>query len=259
MHHGSYEAATPADDLLREFAGFVDHWMYLTDKNLTPLEQVGIDVSKATKVPNGLSLANSASPMTRADFGLDDNDFVCVLASRALPEKGWSTAVKAVEKLNARPGGRPVRLLLIGDGPEYDRLKRRKRPQSFVKLLGFRKDAAQFYKLADVGLLPTSYAGESFPLSLVECLLAGRPCVATDIGEIRSMLTGEDGRCAGIVIPLQGNSDPVDTLAAAIARLCDNEAFHAECTQVARVVSIRYTIDNVAGRYEDVFARIIKG
>ncbi|MDO9458650.1 MAG: glycosyltransferase, partial [Alphaproteobacteria bacterium] len=254
-HHGSYEAATPADELLKAFAAFTDHWIYLAGKNLTPLERAGIDISRATKCANGLSLNEPTDAVTRADLGIADDAFVCVLASRALPEKGWSTALKAVEKLNARACSRPVHLLLLGDGPEYDRLGAQTLP-SFVRLLGFRKDAPQFYRLADVGLLPTTYVGESFPLSLVECLLAGRPCIATDIGEIRNMLADDNGGYAGIVLPFLSKTDPVETLADAIARLCDDTAFHAACTASAVAVSGRYGIDNVVKHYENIFRQV---
>jgi glycosyltransferase involved in cell wall biosynthesis len=254
-HHGGYEASTPARPILQEFASFVDHWMYIAEKNLVPLEQAGIDVSKATRILNGMHLETPEVPLTRASFGIGPDDFVCVLASRAIPEKGWQAAIEAVEQLNKGPAPRPVHLLLIGDGPEYQRLKAQSQ-SSHVTLLGYRKDAAQFYELADVGVLPSTYAGESFPLTLIESLLAGKPCIATDIGEISNMLRTDSGENAGIILPANCADDLVDQLAEAIRTLRDNSQIYDDCSRNARILATNYDMEAVAKKYEQTFRQV---
>ena len=67
----------------------------------------------------------------------------------------------------------------------------------------------------DLAIFPTTYIGESFPLFLVECFVAAVPVVATDVGSIREMLTTDDGRVAGAVVPASADRE---RLAADVAR-----------------------------------------
>ena len=254
-HHGGYEASTPARQTLNEFASFVDHWMYIAEKNLEPLRRAGIEVSGATKVVNAMRLDMQDFQATRDSLGIGPDDFLCVLASRAIPEKGWQLTIDAVAKLNREQPTRIVHLLLIGDGPEYQRLKSQSLPPN-VTLLGYRKDAAQFYGLCDVGLLPSSYSGESFPLSLVECLLAGKPCIATDLGEISRILQTDDGRTAGVILPAVSGEDLLRALSEAIKALRDDKQLYEECRRNAEIVAKNYDVEAVARTYENTFRQI---
>jgi len=51
----------------------------------------------------------------------------------------------------------------------------------------------------DCCVLPTRFVGESYPLTIIEAILAGIPTVATDMGEIKSIL-GIDREPMGIVV-----------------------------------------------------------
>ena len=42
-----------------------------------------------------------------------------------------------------------------------------------------------------MGLFPTRFEGETFPLFLLECFEAGLPVATTDIGEIPRIMEGE--------------------------------------------------------------------
>jgi len=57
--------------------------------------------------------------------------------------------------------------------------------QSNVHLLGVRTDAARLLAALDIATL--SSQREAFPLFLAEAMAEGVPCVATDVGELRSL------------------------------------------------------------------------
>ena len=69
-----------------------------------------------------------------------------------------------------------------------------------------------------MGYLPSKFRGESFPLVIIECLQSGRPFLASDLGEIGRMLTGDSGM-AGAVIPLAGEEVDLPALQQQIVRL----------------------------------------
>lgn len=80
-------------------------------------------------------------------------------------------------------------LLVIGDGPERDRLMQHARDvecRSHVRFLGHRDDAAQIVALCDVFWLASSFEGMSN--SLLEAMSSGRPVVVTDISPNREVV-----------------------------------------------------------------------
>lgn len=80
-----------------------------------------------------------------------------------------------------------------------------------------------------MGLLPSRFSGESFPLVLIECLLSGRPAIASDLGEIRNILTDpETGRQAGLIFSLKDGGIPVAELAELMSRCVRDGALYRE-------------------------------
>ena len=88
-----------------------------------------------------------------------------------------------------------------------------------------------YFATADLGLLPSWFVGESHPLALLECLSVGRPFLATDIGDVREMLTTPLG-LAGTVVPLDQGRLIVSDLTDAIVHYAEHRQLltqHTEC------------------------------
>ena len=66
-----------------------------------------------------------------------------------------------------------------------------------------------YFAASDMGFLPSRFKGESAPLVLIDCLLSGKPVLASDIGEIRHMLDSDDG-LAGELVDLEEWEIPVE-------------------------------------------------
>jgi glycosyltransferase involved in cell wall biosynthesis len=91
-------------------------------------------------------------------------------------------------------------LLVAGDGNRRDAIEAEIRDRALgdsVRMLGSRRDVANLYHLADVGVLPS--AKEGFSNVVLEAMAAGIPQVLTDVGGNREAV-GESG-CALIVPP----------------------------------------------------------
>ena len=112
----------------------------------------------------------------------------------------------------------------------YDKLKGN--VPEFVHLVGFKSNVRDYLAAADVGLLPSEYAGESFPLLIIDSFFAGRPVVSSNLGEVPSMI--ED---AGIVFDLVGGKVPVDKLAEILRMLADNPAIYEKIKSRVEVVA----------------------
>lgn len=220
--HGMYEMMPEAQvkSILPLMERGFDGIVYTAEKNLRPFPPDFITANHFTRVDNALPFAPIAQ-ISRAELDIGERDFVLCLVSRAIPEKGWVEAVAAVQEAQSK-SERRVHLLLIGEGPQYDMLKEAPAIEG-IHLLGFKKNVRDYFALADVGLLPSRFKGESYPLVLIDCLHAGTPLLASDIGEIKSMLLTDSGM-AGALFELVDWEIPVTTLADIVIELAATES-----------------------------------
>jgi glycosyltransferase involved in cell wall biosynthesis len=220
--HGMYEMMPEAQlkTLIPLMSRAVDRVVYTAEKNLLPFTEEFIVDKGFTRIDNALPIT-PVHPVDRSALGIGPDDFVLCLVSRAIEEKGWAEAVLAVRKAQER-SSRPIHLLLIGEGPEYASLKAAGRGKG-IHLLGFRKNIRDYFAMADVGMLPSRFKGESYPLVLIDCLHAGTPVLASDVGEIRSMLQTSEGM-AGVLFQLTDWQIPVAQLTDLVLQLCDAQS-----------------------------------
>jgi glycosyltransferase involved in cell wall biosynthesis/2-polyprenyl-3-methyl-5-hydroxy-6-metoxy-1,4-benzoquinol methylase/GT2 family glycosyltransferase/organic radical activating enzyme len=228
--HGCYEAlvANPHWDgdfqkIVRHLLLKADHIVYTADKNLKAIESLGLSLKdKLVKINNGFFKPAGFTAKSRADFGVNDSDFVFGLISRAIPEKGWEEAILATVKLNKILENRRAHLFLIGESKYADDLKAKYGKGETIHFVGFQSNLAEWIAMFDAGLLPSYFQSESQPLIIIEFIAHNKPVIATDIGEIRTMLV-RDGKQAGILIPTVASTIKVDHLFTAMKRLAFNE------------------------------------
>ncbi|MGQ0609809.1 MAG: glycosyltransferase [Paracoccaceae bacterium] len=230
--HGMYETLT--DDQLRQTLPRLDRrtgaMVHVAEKNISAWTRLGRPIPRQMRQIDNALADGPVTPVARAALGIGPGAFVLVVVSRAIAPKGWQEAIEAVT-LARRTLKRDLHLVLVGDGPECERLRGKTPP--FVHLEGFRSNPRDYFAMADAGLLPTRFPCESFPLAVIDCLMTGRPMIATHIGEIRRMLTGENGP-AGELFDLVDGRIPVDVLAGIIVRLAaDPQALGRLTAEVA--------------------------
>jgi glycosyltransferase involved in cell wall biosynthesis len=147
--------------------------------------------------------------------------------------------------------GRDIRLILVGNGPVYDEYCRVGAPD-FVYLAGFSENSVGHYAAADMGIMLTKFKSESFPLTIVDCLFAGKPYIASDVGDIRNMLTTSDG-VAGEVIELENWEVPIERAAQVVAAFATDNQKYVNALALVQDVANRYRIDVVASQYIRLF------
>jgi len=226
--HGMYEtiADKDLDRIVPRVARRVSSFAYISEKNLHPFVSRVPEVrDRFRRVDNALAPVSFAV-RSRAEFAIPEEAFVLTTVSRAIPEKGWREAIAAIARARELTG-RDIHLVLVGDGPIHEALQREGAPDH-VHPVGFQPDTRAFYAMGNMGLLPSRFAGESFPLVLIECLQAGRPMIATALGEIPRMLDAGDGRPAGATLALRDGAIDVEALAALIARFASDPGALAE-------------------------------
>lgn len=120
-----------------------------------------------------------------------------VTASRLVRGKGIDDLIQAVALINDLP----VRLLVLGDGPDSTRLKHFARIRGLVGRVdfpGWADDLAPAWRGATAAAFP-SRLGEGSPVAALEAMMAGLPVVAADAGGTREII--EDGVTGWLVRP----------------------------------------------------------
>lgn len=130
---------------------------------------VNIDAFKNTEVPAELS-----QKFTRFTRKL-------LFVGRFEPEKNPCLALRAF----AESAPKDACLIMVGDGSERDHLEKLAKELHVEDRVFFEglRDAAPYYKLADLLLVTSRYEG--YGLVIVEALASGTPVLATDVGIAR--------------------------------------------------------------------------
>jgi len=255
--HGMYEMMSDFCIEAKEIIKSVDHWFYIADKNIVPFRKYGYyENDKFSKMNNGMNVP-TITPIDRRELGIDEGAFVACMASRALPEKGWREAIQAVSQVR-KISNKDIHLILLGDGIVYEQLKGENIP-FFVHLQGFKPNVVDYFASSNIGLLPSYFKGESVPLTIIECFMAGKPVVASDIGEVSNMITNEDNKRAGIAVELLDGKVSEKALSDAIVRMVNDEEFYQECIRTVGNVKNKFLIDNVAGQYIEIYRKLSHG
>jgi L-malate glycosyltransferase len=165
---------------------------------------IRLDVFTPAADPRAASLA------LRRELAIPADALVVGSVGHLRPEKNY---LRLLEACAALPPELLVHVLLVGDGAERARLEERAaRPDlaGRVHLAGYRPDPQRFYQAMDVFAITSDT--EQMPVCLLEAMASRLPAVATDVGDIRTVLPAEQ---EAWMVPLAGEA----THAAVAARL----------------------------------------
>jgi glycosyltransferase involved in cell wall biosynthesis len=253
--HGMYETINDHDlrEILPRLVERSARIIYVAEKNLSALRKHRLlDKASLARIDNALDIVD-VEPVPRSDLGIPEKAFVLTLVSRAMEEKGWAEAVEAVIQARGLCDA-DIHLILLGDGPEYDRLLDDDLPQC-IHLEGFKRNVRSYFATSQFGFLPSKFRGESFPLVIIECLQTGRPVLASDIGEVSYMLDSGDG-LAGAMFELDDWSIDVPALAQQIAMLASDEDSYRQLQSRVAAAEKKFDPDVLARKHDAVYRQV---
>jgi glycosyltransferase involved in cell wall biosynthesis len=204
---------------------------------------VDVDVFK----PDAIARAE-----VRAELGVEESVPLIGMVARFHPVKDVATFLTAARHVI---GTHPrARFLLCGQGVEPENADLTRMIESHglersVLRLGFREGIARVFAALDVHVL--SSKSEAFGNVLLEAMAAGVPCVATDVGESRSIV-GDAGR----VVPPQNPA----ALAAAVRKLIDlpRSEMDALRLRARERVAARFTLQSTVAQYAELYENIAR-
>ncbi|MEO6708861.1 MAG: glycosyltransferase [Planctomycetota bacterium] len=168
-------------------------------------------------IPNGIDVdrhtPRDGNPALRLAQGIAPAAIVVGAVGHLRPEKNLPRLFEAVARA---PAGVGLHVIVLGDGPmrpELEQLARSPRLAGRIQLVGHQADPRPWYRMMDVFALTSDT--EQMPLSLLEAMATHLPAVATNVGDVVSMLPGEQAP----FIALPGGESCIESLAASLARL----------------------------------------
>jgi glycosyltransferase involved in cell wall biosynthesis len=177
--------------------------------------------------------------------------FEIISVGRLASVKQYDVLLRALQQL--MNGGLPVRLRLVGDGPEGARLQRQ------AELFGVSRNVVfegwcgedrvrTLYAGADAFVLPSR--DEGLPMVLMEAMAMEMPCVATAVAGVPELI--RDGANGLLVRPGDANQ-----LAAALTRLVQDQQLRCKLGAAARQrILEQHRVEAHANRLAQLFNQV---
>jgi len=222
------------------------HGCYLADHEGCPARKIRV-------IPNGVDVERFhprwPNQELRREFDLAPELPVVGIIAALRPEKNHELFLYVAALVHVQ---RPtVRFLIVGDGPERQRLETLAQSlgvADVVRFVGTRHDVPEVLALMDV-LLLTSHM-EANPICLLEAMAGEKPVVATRVGSVAETVL--DGRTGYLVAP----GDSIDMAGRVLELLSDAD----RATTLGRAgrehVIAHWSVDRMVEGYQDMIETI---
>ena len=209
-------------------------------------------------IPNGVDLkvfdtqyTNEELRMVRGSLGLKD-EYVVITTSRLVYKNGIDVLISAIARCQEKMLN--VKCLIIGDGPEREKLKVQSQKLKIDNKIIFlgqipQRDLPLYLKISDVFVRPSR--SEGLGNSFLEAMAAGLPIIGTPVGGIVDFLiSNETG--------LYTNVDDANDLADKIHKLLTSpESRGRLINNGKKMVRENYSWDIVAKHFKNIFDTLI--
>lgn len=184
-----------------------------------------------------------APTRSRADLGLH-NEQIVLYVGYFNPRKGVETLIRAFQQVAQAND----RLVLVGDGPEKNRLQQLAAADGRIHFPGYLEGApkSSWYAASDLFVLPTRH--DPWGLVVNEAMAFGLPIITTDAAGCAELIQGN-----GRIVP--ANNIPV--LAEALADLLANPAKRAKMGQQSRKQIAPYTVSGARDAFLELIDRLL--
>lgn len=181
----------------------------------------------------------------RASLGWRSRDFVIVTVARLVERKGLDVLIEAIGR-----AGAPVRLEIVGDGPErahLETLAAAAAPDR-VTFAGPLDAREKGLRLASADAFALVSQHEGFGLVYLEAMHAGIPVLAGDRGGQTDFLRGEHN---ALLVP----PGDAGAISAAVRRLASDRAMRARLVEAATRTASSMTPETMADGYLRAYDR----
>ena len=167
------------------------------------LTEIGISKQKITYIPNGVDTklfkpsASDDKKSLRKKFGIPEEDLIILSLGRLTEAKQPQKLIEVFSLIEKEIND--VTLVIAGKGELLEKTKEFAKQKGLknVLFLGYvdhKKEAPDLYACSDYYIMASKYEGQ--PLTLLEAMASGLPCIVSDIPNLRFI----EGAKSGIVV-----------------------------------------------------------
>jgi len=209
--------------------------------------EFGIPREKLTLLPNVVDTEEFRPPEHR----VSSETFSIASVGRFVPAKRHDRLLSVISRVKER-SSRPVKLLVAGDGPLRENVRKQVEARglvSAVEFLGRRADLPAIYKSVDALAITSDFEGT--PNVALEAMACGLPVVSTRVGGISDII--EDG-----VSGLLAEREDEEALAMHLCNLAADPNLREELgSNARRNVVGRCSLQRLPKYLEDLYASVL--
>ncbi len=215
-----------------------------------------LDPTRTRSVPTGVNVdifdRTNLAEDVRKEFGFAKDAIILGTVAFLRDYKGIHLCLDAVALLKQQYPS--IRLLVVGDGPERERLKEKTKVlgiHDHVYFAGFRTDVHRILGTLNLFLLPST-AGEGVPQAITQAMAMGVPVVATSVGGIPEVVIHEE---TGMLAPVNN----VEALTQCIQIVLNDTSLRDKITCNAhRLVAKSYSVEAMLDAVEQFYAHVVR-
>lgn len=150
---------------------------------------IGIDKNNVKYIPNGVDTnhfkPSKSKKSIREKFGIPKNDLVILSLGRLTAQKQPKKLIETFNFVEKKLEN--VTLAIAGDGEllkeiKKDVIKKQLKKVIFLGQLDYKKDVPNLYASSDCFIITSNYEGQ--PLTLLEAMSSGLPCIVSNISNL---------------------------------------------------------------------------
>ena len=168
----------------------VDKIICVNEDYIPVFEKWGIKPEKMIYIPNGVD-TNRFSPDISKFEKKFENKKIILYFGRLHYQKNVELLVRSVKYIKEKT--KNVKLIIVGTGNQYDKLKRMTEKDKDILMTGFVSDEelVEYMRLADIVVFPSR--GENASFTIMEAMACELPVVSSDVGNAKKILDEKRG------------------------------------------------------------------
>ena len=229
------------------------------------VERLRLDPARVLSIPTGIDTQAFRPPsprervVARNAIGAAEDVVVVGIVATLRSWKGHRYLIEGfAQALKRDDGSKPMRLVVVGDGPQREALEAlvdQLAIRDNVRFGGNQPNVVPWLHAMDLFALP-SYANEGVPQAILQAMACGVPVITTDAGAIGEVAYGRvdlaDERDTACIV---GKEDAAGLCEAIVALKGDAVRRERMTRNALAIVRERHGIEGMLDRMESVFRR----
>jgi L-malate glycosyltransferase len=189
---------------------------------------------------------------TRKQYDIESDALVIFALGRLVYKKGFDTLVHAFDQLPGEINGRPLHLIIAGDGPMSEDLQTKTQKltsRNRIHWAGWQTDASDYFHMADLFVCPSRE--EPLGNVILEGWAYGKAVVSTrSMGGVELITNKHDG----LLVPINHPQE----MAKAMQQVLEDDSFRESIAQQGNArVNSQFTQQVIVSQYQDLYQQLL--